>query len=280
MAGSSSGTGTGAAGGGTTSGEICTAQELRLICEAMEFPCSCGQWCAASAFIQQTEGYGDVCETPCTSTQDCANAASICSTTDTPINPAEVGPTCTPNVCPSDAGAGAACDVDVAGAGGGTCVPQSVIPLYFGSPPVRLCIPNGTAATCVQGTTNDDSFYQTFSEGHFIIAGPQPRDPSTFCGSGQGCYVPLAAALPPDDGGGNCVQLCAGMDGGSSPPCGQGTLCQLQAPGDPSWGFCLPCVSSGSDGGEAGSCLSNADCCESSCAILPGNTYGSCAPGG
>ena len=200
---------------------------------------------------------------PCATTADCPDAVSICT-----------GPmdqkTCTVNTCPT---AGAVCDIDLAGSGGGTCVPMDAVPSMYvsfhGEPDYLLCVPSGTASSCQQGANNDDPYVAE-------VVNPQPRDSTSFCPQGDGCFAPLTAVSGNDNQPGQCTPLCIPDAAGSG--CVGQLRCEQQDARDSSWGFCLPCLSSGSDGGAAGTCIADSDCCEGNCPVLPGNGYAYCAP--
>lgn len=267
--GGSSGATTGTTGGAGGDGGSCAATEL-FACKA-DSDCSCGQWCVFDT--NDPGNNGVVCETPCVTDADCPNAVTTC--TQVADSPHDAGKTCSVNACSDLDGP---CDIGLPGAGGGTCVQ-----LDFGSTAsvqLGLCVPNGTATTCVQGTTNDDPLVvaptipvavHEASSTNFVVT-PQPKDPALFCGEGEGCYAPLAVALNVDDLTGTCEPLCAP----GSTPCAAPAVCALQDPYNESWGFCLPCGNSGSDGGGAAECLSGGDCCEGNCQKLRGNQYGYC----
>ena len=259
-------------GGGSTGVSSTSGTSGVAVCEAVTFDqqCSSDVSCGACSWWCTSAG----CEAPCSLEVACPNAVTICGAGAAALASLDKGPTCGLNIC--DGGVGQPCDTVGLGQGSGTCVPQSSPSAAEAA--VLYCVPNGTAAHCLQGANNDDPFFWRSSykmDRSFID--PQPRDPSQFCGTGEACYVPWAASSLVDDGGGFCVGLCAPDGGGQACPATQ--VCQAQAPNDQTWGFCLPCLSSGSDGGAASSCLADSDCCEQNCQILPGDMLGSCVAG-
>ena len=237
--------------------------------------CLCGQWCVNDP---NDIPLSRICETPCTSNSECSNAASHCTNEAVPVNPAHAGNTCTVNNC-HGLHPGGACDVTAAGAMDGTCVPfDGWTVMGF-----AVCILNGTATTCTEGTTNDDPLLAQpngSSNGEIIISPQSKADGDVLCGAGQGCYVANAPALGTDDSVGSCTTLCpAPGDGGARSSCTTG-VCVTQDYYDQSWGYCVACLPSASDGGPASECVVNTDCCESNCSVQPGNHYGSCQPEG
>ena len=209
--------------------------------------CGPGMWCVEDRAAPGDGDIYDTCEPTCASDADCPNPATICSAHAIPLTSTDVGTTCSINWCtaPGEV-AGSACDVGPAGAGGGTCVPFFVAE-------AMVCVRTGSATTC-----SDDGG----DDGPFLQIGTLVNDPALLCPAGEGCDPPEGQTA-----GGACVQLCPlPIDAGRS-PCLAGTVCVKQDVFDPTWGFCLPCVSSGSDGGAAGLCLEDADCCEGECAI-------------
>ncbi len=297
-----SGSGTSGATSGTTSGGTSSGGTDAGFCAQTEYrtgwtrgcnsdaDCNCGQWCVADPLFWGDLLYGplNVCETRCSADSDCPNAVSICTSLAVPLNPSDVGKTCTVNLCnlynlyagsdagpaaATDAGPGATCDVDATGTGGGTCVPLSEI--WFDGQDALICVPDGTGTTCLEGSTSSDPFYAAASGGtgdYLLIPSPQARDAGGFCGAGEGCLSPYGAVGVT----GSCRPLCPRSDGGGV-SCAGPMVCVAQDPKDTTWGFCLPCVPSGSDGGQAGQCITNQDCCEGVCAIGLGQ-IGTCRP--
>ncbi len=230
--------------------------------------CNCDQWCVSDPTLPGPATR--LCETPCNSDADCPNAASICTSAATPL--ANVGKTCTMNLCntcitelcpPGAVAPGAECDIGAMGSGGGTCMPTSPLGTR------GICMPNGTATACTLGATNDDPFLSS-------VVSPQPKSSTLFCGAGQGCYNPGGLVGEP----GTCLPLCQIAPDGGPNPCAAPTFCAMQDPYVPIWGFCLPCQPSSSDGGQAGICLSNSDCCEGNCRRGSVNLGGLCFPSG
>lgn len=255
-------TSSGTSTGGSTSGQCSQTEYNTLNGCTWDSDCACGQWCVDDPFVAFHSQ--KICETTCTSNSDCPNAASVCTSLATPADSMDVGKTCTVNVC-QEAGtvAGSPC---VPGAGGaGTCIP---LDLNFGT---FICMPNGTATSCVEATTNDDPFlYGNAMGGTGYIAEPQPNNAALFCAAGAGCYAPQGV------GGesGSCEPLCS-YDGG--PGCTAPAVCARQDPHDSSWGFCLPCGASDSDGGSPSLCIVDGDCCEHHCGGGAGD-IGLCLP--
>ena len=62
------------------------------------------------------------------------------------------------------------------------------------------------------------------------------------------------------------MQLCPLPVDAGGPACPTGTVCMARELFGQAWGFCLPCASSGSDGGPPGLCMLDGDCCEGNCA--------------
>ena len=263
------GTSTGSSFGTTTGGfgpdAGCALTEYNTDTGCFEgSPCNCDQWCVTGDPYMSLFQPGGVCETPCNSDADCPNAASTCTDLATPLNPSNVGKTCTINLCAMNAVPGSTC---AAGNDApGTCIP--VDDLSFG----RICMPDGPATACTEGVTNDDPFF-AFQMGDVQIASPQPNDAGLFCASGQGCYAFFGVASTP----GTCQQLCPAPADGGIEACGAPSVCVLQDPHDKSWGYCLPCGASTSDGGTAATCVASSDCCEKNCGIGAGD-FGSCLP--
>ncbi len=264
---------TGATSGGTTGGStggmwdagFCALTEFHGC--TTEADCHCNQWCVYD-HVSPLGGSDQVCETPCNTDGDCPNAASACTGLAIPSTHGLHGNTCTANVCATctqtgctrASEPGSTCDIGAAGAGGGTCMPINAF--GFG-----ICMPNGSATTCTLDQTNDNPFEIT-------VISPQPKDAALFCGAGAACYNAGGIVRAP----GTCAQLCAlpTTDGGLG--CPPSTSCLMQEPGLPYWGFCLPCQSSGSDGGQQGLCYVNSDCCEANCLGSSVNAGGRCFP--
>jgi hypothetical protein len=216
--------------------------------------CRCGQWCVAdSNEFLVFAGSVTTCETPCTSNEDCTNAASVCGTS-YPIDGSKKGKTCIVNLCGSAASPGAPCDPGTPLTVGGTCVPVDRSGRL-------VCLPNGTATYCLEGDNNDDPFYYENGTSTLTswVAEPQPDDAGLFCPAGKGCYAPSGAT----GAWGECTELCSGAM--NRPMSCAPSICRLQDPVDQSWGYCLPCGNSGSDGGSAATCIADADCCEHYC---------------
>jgi hypothetical protein len=138
--GTTSGSSTGSTGGlsnGSTSGGLYTGDAGP--CAGTEFAncgsdsdCACDQRCVRDDFQMAF-----VCETACASGSDCPNAATTCTDSAEPVDPMDVGKTCTVDLCGSQDFAGSACATTATASGDGTCVP---IPGLFSdsAPPVQL----------------------------------------------------------------------------------------------------------------------------------------------
>ena len=178
----------GSSGAGTTSGSCASTefgpQQSDMPGCSTDGDCLCGQWCVNDP---NDIPLSRICETPCTSNSECSNAASHCTNEAVPVNPAHAGNTCTVNNC-HGLHPGGACDVTAAGAMDGTCVPfDGWTVMGF-----AVCILNGTATTCTEGTTNDDPLLAQpngSSNGEIIISPQSKADGDVLCGAGQGCYV-------------------------------------------------------------------------------------------
>ena len=182
--------------------------------------CEEGQACDGNGlciFENDRGGESFYCEPQCTTDGDCTDPATTCHVVD-------AGPeTCGINLCPMDATAGEGCDAGSEAPLGGTCIPETF-----------LCVRNGTAASCGDGGTNDNPWVYQVTD--------QTSDPSQLCPAGDACYNPYRAA-----NGGTCQKLCPfPLDGGAA-SCEASDFCIVQDARDQTWGFCLPCVSSGSD---------------------------------
>jgi len=212
--------------------------------------CSCGQVCTYDPFFQKLDPIfqgNPVCEIPCSSDADCI-ATSVGTGKCTALQgTATPGSVCMLSVC-SGASAGESC-----GSPAGTCIPQPGT-ASEGSTDALVCTESCNSSTCA------------------TVCNPTLNANAGFlCGIGQQC-VPL------DDGGGICIELCKTSNGSNPccPTCYNPTYCIAQDPVDTSWGLCLPCGSSGDDGGSPSACLLDADCCEGHCAADGGP--GSCGP--
>jgi hypothetical protein len=259
--------GSGSASGGAVDSGCFPADGYRRC--GSDRDCSCGQWCVYDPFLIGSSG--GVCESPCRTSSDCLNAAALCTDVAMHSEPSDVGKTCTINGC-SDGGPGTSCDAIAGVAGSGTCVPYGAAGLDFGAQ-LELCVPNGTATTCLEGATNDDPFFRRYAviwdAGY--LAEPQTRTTASFCGPGRACDAEMGVAGEE----GTCEYLCLWSDAGD--PCTAPRICVTQDPYEAWWGFCLPCGSSGSDGGPAATCIFPSDCCEQNCAFGQG-TLGRCVP--
>ena len=274
------GTSTGSAAGGTTgatgsidSGCVPNADSFQPCFD--DAVCGCGQWCVYDSFL----GWGPgVCERVCTTNADCPNEASLCSSLTIPVNAANVGSTCAVNGCADGGGPGDACDADGSGEVG-TCVPFAQLEQSFAR---EVCLPNGTATACTEGSNNDDPFSDVadaaqangLAEDAGLLFEPQPRVPADFCGAGRACYAPLG--VPGEQG--TCEKLCAWPEDGGGSSCETPAVCVTQAEFELWWGFCLPCGASSSDGGPAANCNVPSDCCESNCAFSAAGALGLCVP--
>ena len=268
----------GGASTGTTTGTICPGYGPASC--LTDSDCACGQACVLDPALY----FGPICEPRCTSDADCPNAVTACALEPRLFDGGSVD-TCAVRGCRPDAGPGAPCAIGASGDPAqpyGTCVPLEyrIDNLETGA---LICVPNGSAATCVEGTTSDDPFFGLTNDGGGAIPAVQPDDPSEFCGAGEACYADLGAPGQP----GECAELCTAPGDAGSGVCVAPNVCVLQFVSlSPrlyaSFGFCLPCVSSGSDGGAAGLCLADSDYCDGSCGarIYGGGAalYGLCQP--
>jgi hypothetical protein len=244
----SSGTSTGVPSPDCRGDGGCSRTEFLSVSECSPATCNCDQEAVVDPALMEA-----VCETPCSSDADCPNAVTTCR-----------GGRCAINACQPGDRPGDSCAASGVDGGRGSCIPISD---YF-RPDLLVCVPNGSATSCIAQANNDTPVVNPGP----IVRTPQPRDASAFCGAGRACYSPGSFGDQP----GTCEPLCVvALDAGR--PCSAGTQCEPQDPRDMSWGFCLPCGSSGSDGGGEAFCLLDVDCCERNCSIGAGG-LGLCLP--
>jgi len=267
----------GSTGNGSTTGGDCPTAYAACFSQAA---CGCGELCVQNlaSFHPYSEFF---CAPTCEGDLDCPNVLTECMgglLTDGGTAPGVcvVVPCATPEALP-----GSRCAAR--GSRDGTCVPMfaSQLPASPSVLATLACVPNGTATACVEGTNSDDPFYGLTSAPAELLPELQPFDAASFCGPGEACYAPLGVAGAP----GLCAQLCPVPADAGPDVCAPPNVCVQQAGPytEVSFGFCLPCVPSNSDGGDPGLCIADSDCCEGSCGPRIYGTgqialYGLCQP--